>query len=148
MIYVDLPVKYRHIIDYSLVERVSALALQMLSMKEMIVTVTFTNNKIIQGLNKKYREIDEPTDVLSFTMNEKFPINNMTFLGDIVISVEQATNQANANNNSLSDEISLLLIHGILHLFGYDHDTNKNKNKMWKLQDKLLQRSGILVKSS
>ncbi len=148
MINIDLPAKYRHIIDVSYVERVSDLVLNILSKKEMVVSITFTTNKIIQGLNKKFRGIDEPTDVLSFTMNEEFPVDNMTLLGDIVVSVEQATDQANANNISLKDEISLLLIHGILHLFSYDHDTNKNKEKMWKLQDKLLQRSGIPVRSS
>jgi probable rRNA maturation factor len=146
MININLPAKYRHIIDISSVERVSTLVLQILSTKEMIVSISFTNNTFIQRLNKKYRKIDEPTDVLSFTMREKFPEDKMTLLGDIVISVEQAINQAKVNKTSLEDEISLLLIHGILHLFSYDHDTNKNKEKMWKIQDNLLKQSGIPIR--
>ncbi len=146
MIKLDLPAKYRKIIDISLVENISSLVLHSLSDEEFIISLSFTNNKIIQQLNYKYRGIDKPTDVLSFDMNEKFPTEKMTFLGDIVISVEQAIIQAKTNNVPLNAEISLLLIHGILHLFGYDHDINKNKERMWKIQNELFLKSGISIK--
>jgi probable rRNA maturation factor len=80
-------------------------------------------------------------------MNENFPTDKVTHLGDLVISVEQAVNQAKFNNTPINDEVSLLLIHGILHLFGYDHDTKKNKDRMWKVQENLLRQSGISIRS-
>jgi probable rRNA maturation factor len=147
MINVDLPAKYRHVIDISHIERISALILQTINKKESTISVSFTNNADIQRLNKKYRGIDEPTDVLSFTMDEKFPDDKLTLLGDIVISVEQAKNQAKLINAPINDEISLLLIHGVLHLLGYDHDSKNRKEKMWQVQDKLLQQSGVSIRS-
>lgn len=147
MINVDLPAKYRHVIDVSLLERTSSLVFQTITKKELIISVSFTNNTNIQRLNKKYRRVDEPTDVLSFAMNEKFPDDRLKLLGDIVISVEQATNQAKVINAPLNEEISLLLIHGILHLLGYDHDSKKKREQMWKVQDNLLLQSGISIRS-
>jgi len=82
------------------------------------IEVTLTDNATIREINKEQRGVDEPTDVLSF------PLEIVPFapLGELVISVEYAKNQASLHKNSLDDEIALLFIHGLLHLMGYDHE--------------------------
>lgn len=87
------------------------------------IEVTFTDNATIREINREQRGIDAPTDVLSF------PLEPVPFvpLGELVISVEYAKNQASLHKNSLDDEIALLFIHGLLHLMGYDHETDNGK---------------------
>lgn len=89
------------------------------------------NNKAIQKLNKKYRQIDEPTDVLSFPLDksEEKTIGPHQ-LGDIFISVPTAKRNAKVHNVSLKKEIIHLFIHGLLHLLGYDHESD---NKEWEV---------------
>ena len=92
------------------------------------VSVTFTDNAGIHELNKKFREIDRPTDVLSFPLfdfdgeYEEPPVDEMmNMLGDIVISLEKAEEQANEFGHSVKREVGYLTIHSMLHLLGYDH---------------------------
>ena len=87
------------------------------------IEVTFTDNATIREINREQRGIDAPTDVLSF------PLEPVPFvpLGELVISVEYAKNQASLHKNSLDDEITLLFIHGLLHLMGYDHETDNGE---------------------
>jgi len=87
------------------------------------IEVTFTDNETIREINREQRGIDAPTDVLSFPL-EPVPF---TPLGELVISVEYAQNQASVHKNSLDDEIALLFIHGLLHLMGYDHETDNGE---------------------
>ena len=94
------------------------------------ISIVFCGNEMIQTLNKNYREKDYPTDVLSF------PAELDYFLGDIVISVEKAKEQAEV---SLVKEIEMLLAHGLLHLLGYDHENSEEEYKeMIDLQNTLL----------
>jgi len=91
------------------------------------VSVTFVNNRQMADHNKKYRNIDAPTDVLSFPLGEngKYdinPENNASMLGDIVISIEKAYEQADCYGHSLQREVGYLTAHGMLHLLGYDHE--------------------------
>ena len=91
------------------------------------VSVTFVDNERIHELNKQYRNIDRETDVLSFPLGEngEYDINHDTgakLLGDIVISVPKAMEQAKAYNHSLQREIGFLTVHSMLHLLGYDHE--------------------------
>lgn len=93
---------------------------------EYEVNITFVDNKKIKELNSKYRDIDSPTDVLSFPMGENgdYPVNpetNFKILGDIVISVERAVAQSEEYDHSLRRELGFLTTHSILHLLGYDH---------------------------
>ena len=90
------------------------------------VNLTLTNNEGIHMINKEYRQIDRPTDVLSFPMGENgdYPVNpetNFKILGDIVISVERAVTQADEYDHSLRRELGFLTTHSMLHLLGYDH---------------------------
>ena len=84
------------------------------------VSVTLTNNKEIRKLNKLFRSIDKPTDVLSFPMDD-------IVLGDIVISLEKAKKQA---VDSFERELVFLCVHGLLHLLGYDHEISKDEEKI------------------
>lgn len=91
------------------------------------VSVTFVDNERIHALNKEYRNVDRPTDVLSFPLGEngEYDKNMDTgalLLGDIVISVPKAMEQAETYNHSLQREIGFLTVHSMLHLLGYDHE--------------------------
>ncbi len=91
------------------------------------VSVTFVDNNEIQTLNREYRHKDAPTDVLSFPLGEngEYDINEDTgayVLGDVVISMEKAVEQAERYGHSLSREVGFLTVHSMLHLLGYDHE--------------------------
>lgn len=113
------------------------------------VSVTFVNNSQIQGLNKQYRNIDSATDVLSFPMGEhgKFDIDPDTdafVLGDIVISLERAGEQAKSYNHSLQREVAFLTIHSMLHILGYDHvNGGIEAMKMREREAKILAELGL-----
>ena len=112
------------------------------------VSVTFTDNKAIRAMNKRYRRIDESTDVLSFPMYEsqrEWPVTEpASAIGDIVISVEQAMAQSAAYGHSLARELGFLTAHSMLHLMGYDHVGVESENEMFALQEKILTNLGLL----
>jgi len=88
------------------------------------ISLVITDNNQIQQLNKRYRGIDKPTNVLAFPMQEgEFTHITPGLLGDVVISCETAQKEADDANTTLLERISQLLIHGILHLVGFDHET-------------------------
>ena len=115
------------------------------------ISVTVTDNIHIHELNREYRGVDRPTDVLSFPMYS-FTDDDMpeegpapVVLGDIVISVERAKEQAVEYGHSFQREISFLTVHSVLHLHGYDHEVSeKAENEMFSLQDKIMDKLGIL----
>lgn len=91
------------------------------------ISVTFVNNQQIHDLNKLHRQVDAPTDVLSFPMGENGvydidPASGAKILGDIVISMEKACEQAERYGHSLQREVGYLTAHSVLHLLGYDHE--------------------------
>ena len=88
------------------------------------VSITLTDNETIMVMNYQYRNIGKPTDVLSF------PLDEDKTLGDIVISIEKALQQANEYGHSFEREISFLCVHGMLHLLGYDHETSKRDEEV------------------
>ena len=98
------------------------------------LSILFLDNRGITEINKKYLKRNRPTNVISFVLNEGECRNiNPQVLGDVVISVEKAQEQAGINGTTLEEEISFLLIHGILHLLGYDHEKKgSEKEKMRK----------------
>jgi len=97
----------------------------------------------MQQLNLEYMGIDSPTDVLSFPVPFLNPDTGNPYLGDILISYPTAARQAKTAGHPVSEEISLLLVHGILHLLGYDHTTPEEKTAMWDIQDTILTRLNI-----
>ena len=91
-------------------------------------TIAFVSDRNIRKLNQQFRGVDKPTDVLSFPNDE--PDN----LGDVAISVETAAKQAKENGLSLNDEIAQLILHGLLHLSGYDHETDNGEMNRFELK--------------
>ena len=108
-----------------------------------LVDVSITNNEEIHKINREYRDVDRPTDVISFAFlddkNEKPLKGNIpTSLGEIIISYEKAEEQAKEYGHSLGREMSFLFVHGLLHLLGYDHMKKDDELVMFKLQDEIL----------
>ena len=139
MIHIYIPIKYRKLLDKKRFELAASETLLSLGLYDPLsVVVKLTNDREIQKLNNAYRRIDKTTDVLSFENEYVDPENGEHFLGDIMISVETAASQAEANGNALQHEIEMLLVHGVLHLAGHDHANKKEKEGMSALQDQVL----------
>lgn len=106
------------------------------------IDVSIVDNKAIHQINKDYRGIDRPTDVISFAFfddkEEKAIEGVPSMLGEIIISYEKASEQAKEYGNSLEREMSFLFLHGMLHLLGYDHMNEDDEFEMFRLQDEIL----------
>ena len=112
---------------------------------EPYVSVTLVGNEFIHNLNRDYRHIDRPTDVISFAFldgNENkdkiFQSGEMVILGEIYISFDKAREQAASYGHSLDRELKFLFVHGILHLLGYDHMNPDDEKIMFALKDEIL----------
>lgn len=101
----------------------------------------FVKEPSIKEMNKRYRGKNYVTDVLSFTRPLGFKCPDKNYMGDIVISMDTAKKNAESDGKSLKDELTMLLVHGILHLCGYDHEgvSSYKSNKMMKKQKELLE---------
>jgi probable rRNA maturation factor len=112
------------------------------------VGLVFTDSETVKQLNRDYRGVDEPTDVLAFHMlpqrevDDSFalPPDGVTRLGEVIISYPQAVAQAKKQGHSPERELALLIIHGILHLLGYDHEEPEEESKMRERERELLER--------
>ena len=109
------------------------------------LSVTIVDNDYIHEINKTYRHIDRPTDVISFAFlddnpkrDELFQSGQMVVLGEIYISFEKAQEQAVNYGHSLERELKFLFVHGLLHLLGYDHMVKSDEEIMFRLQDEIL----------
>lgn len=111
--------------------------------KECGLTITIGSDDFVQELNKTYRNVDRPTDVLSFSEEYEIPGTKSIYLGDIAISYPTADAQAREAGHSVVDELILLSIHGVLHLLGYDHHDELEKKEMWRIQSQVLETLGI-----
>jgi probable rRNA maturation factor len=109
------------------------------------LSIVVCDDDFIQNLNKEYRDVDRPTDVLSFPSDEIDPGDGTRYLGDIIISLPRATAQAIDAHHPVAEELSMLAIHGVLHLLGYDHHTETEKQIMWQKQAQLLLSLGITM---
>lgn len=102
------------------------------------VSLTFVTNSQIRELNRDYRGIDRETDVLSFPIDDSFDLDGPLLLGDIVISVEKAVQQAEEYGHTLKREILYLVVHSMLHLLGYDHIEEEDAEVMRGLEKKIM----------
>lgn len=108
------------------------------------VSVTICNDEYIHKLNKEYRGKDKATDVLSFPILEFDTPEVMTLLGDIIISVDTASRQAEEYGNTLERELCFLSVHSSLHLLGYDHEISEEEEKyMISKQKEILSKAGL-----
>ena len=115
------------------------------------LTIAITGDDQIHALNRQYRGVDSPTDVLAFgqaTAEARFAAlqGSPAYLGDVIISYPRADTQASSGGHSTMDELLLLVVHGVLHLLGHDHATRGQKRKMWAAQAHVLRELGARVK--
>ncbi len=142
----------------ALLENILQKAGEMEGIEEGEVALTFVDNERIHELNLEYRGIDRPTDVLSFAMNEAgedeldiiYEVEEdeeledvPDVLGDIIISVTRAQEQAVEYGHSLNRELGFLFVHGFLHLLGYDHQDEASEAEMMSKQEKVLAQVGL-----
>lgn len=116
--------------------------------EDVDVYITLTNNEEIHKINKEYREVDRPTDVLSFPMYDREEVYQLKkdfesdevekILGDIIVSVEKVKEQAEEYGHSFERELAYLVTHGCLHLLGYDHMIEEEQKVMRKREEEIL----------
>ena len=147
----------KHVTDHQLdlVRGVLEYAANYLSLPENTeMSVTLMDNKHIHEINKKYRGIDKPTDVISFAMEEDGDEDDIILpsdiefempknLGDLMISMEKVAEQAEYLGHSQDRELGFLTVHGFLHLNGYDHMKAEDEKEMFSLQDEILNGYGL-----
>ena len=107
------------------------------------ITIVLSDNDRIQSLNREFLGRDAPTDVLAFSADEIDPETQCKYLGDVVISLPYARDQAMERGHTVESEVQLLVVHGVLHLLGYDHANAQEKSRMWKIQGNILETLGI-----
>lgn len=112
---------------------------------ESELSIVLSNDQRLHELNREYLDIDAPTDVLSFPSDELDPESSALYLGDVILSYQRASAQAQAAGHGLKDELQLLTVHGVLHLLGYDHVEPDQKAAMWGVQADILQKLGVHV---
>ena len=115
-----------------------------------VISISFVDNKYIHKINKKYRDVDRETDVISFAFLDDDSDRDNTLhskgvvpLGDIYISVDKAKEQAESYGHSLERELSFLYVHGLLHLLGYDHQNEAEEKEMFSIQEEILNKLGV-----
>ncbi len=124
---VEVNNKTRSRIDLTLVKRVVQKILKYYNIRKGEVSIAFVGDQIIRGLNKRYRGVDKVTDVLAFSGQES------SFLGEVIINYAQVKRQAKHYSKSIKQELVFVLIHGLLHLLGYQDKTEKGRREMEEL---------------
>jgi len=142
MIYPQIRPYYKKNISSSLITTTAEQVLNIMNQKGD-VTVVITSSHEVHQLNLAYRNMDCPTDVLSFPQGIEDPATGEKYLGDVIISMQKASQQAESEDHSLEDEIRLLITHGILHLLGYDHHSLEERKEMWSHQRLILKAMNV-----
>ncbi len=115
-----------------------------MNIKDSIMSIIIVDNDYIHKINKEYRGIDRETDVISFALEEGETIDEpYKTLGDIYISIDRVYEQAKEYGHSVKRELFFLVTHGFLHLLGYDHMNKEDEEKMFSLQEEILDSYGV-----
>ncbi len=137
--------EYEKRIPHQVVEKRVNEVLKLFSKDDVELSISFVSDDEIQELNKQWRNIDSPTDILSFVQSDNvddmdfWPTDNESnILGDMIISIKAIERNCENFNVSFDEEVDRLLIHGILHLLGHDHKTNDKNEPMLVLQEEIL----------
>ena len=131
MMHIEISEEYRSVVDSSIIECTVKTTLEYLSIADNdALSILITDEQVVHQLNLKYRKVDAPTDVLSFPGGYINPEDGSKYLGDVIICFPQAKLQAEERGHTVANELSFLVIHGILHLLGYDHFEDNDKRKM------------------
>ena len=128
------------------VEKVLEKALEKEKLENTYFNLIIVDNNYIHELNKKYRNIDRPTDVITFALEDENSViipNEERILGDIYISIDKAREQSKEYQHSLLRELCFLAVHGFYHLLGYDHQTKEEEKIMFQKQEEVLEEYGI-----
>ena len=128
-------------IDQLFLQRAANETLCFLNQKEKLeLTILLTDDIQTRDLNRSFRGIDDPTDVLAFPSgnSDPDPENESLYLGDVVISYQRARIQAGIHGHSMDAELQLLVVHGVLHLLGYDHSEPDARAAMFSIQDDVI----------
>jgi probable rRNA maturation factor len=146
MINVVIANKYKNLVGLEELQAAAQTVLDTLRPEiEYELTIAIEGDAHVQRLNKKYRHIDNTTDVLSFESNDLNPESGLLNLGDIIISYPMAFSQSSTAGHPVLSELQLLIVHGMLHLLGYDHTEPGEKEKMWVVQDNILDQLGVTI---
>ena len=138
MITVQINTRISPLIDEAFIYHVASATLDILGFEFNEVSIVLDNDEQIRVLNKTYRGFDEPTDVLSFSAGEIDPDTGSRYLGDVIISFPRAKSQAVEQGHSIKKEMTTLIVHGLLHLAGYDHANSVQKKKLFSLQNEII----------
>ena len=146
---------YQARIDGIVLQSAAVATLHRHGISKAALTIVVTTDETVQSLNQQYRGIDKPTDVLSFAnqnsatqemaelvLPKELVAEQQLYLGDIIIAYPYAARQAAHYQNSIATELRLLVVHGLLHLLGYDHAAPDEKTEMWKKQADILNTLG------
>ena len=132
-------------IDQARLDRLARAILSDVGEASAELGILFVGDQRMRGLNRRYRGKDRTTDVLAFAMREAFPPHALRLtpdmLGDVVISVPTAWRQAKEAGRSLNEELAWLLVHGILHLCGYDHERSEKEARRMHRRERMILRS-------
>ena len=121
-------------------KKIAAAVLDLVGQREAELSLALIGDGEMRKLNAKYRRKDYPTDVLSFPVESHLPLETR-LLGDVIISVDKAGSQAEERRRTLDQEMATLLVHGIVHLLGYDHERSaKDARAMRRLENKIYRR--------
>ncbi len=111
------------------------------------ISIVITDDETVRRLNRQYRQVDAPTDVLSFPAEDEGPgtLDEPPYLGDLIVALPTVERQAQNEGHTAEDELLLAVVHGSLHLVGYDHDTPEHQAAMWAVQEELLRSLGVAI---
>ncbi|MFO7772545.1 MAG: rRNA maturation RNase YbeY [Dehalococcoidia bacterium] len=146
---VSVEEEFRGVVDEGWARRIAQVVLEAEGIAPPYeLGLVFTDSETVRQLNRDYRGVDEPTDVLAFCMLSQkraddffaLPPDGITRLGDVIISYPQAAEQAKEQGHSIERELTLLVIHGILHLLDYDHEESDEEAEMRTRERELLQK--------
>lgn len=144
MVTVQIKHNVRLPVEKSILVRAAQLTLETTKAAESSdLSLVIGNDTLLHQLNMKYRQVDSPTDVLSFPSGEVDPDTADLYLGDVGISLPRAEEQASTEGHPLADELQLLVVHGTLHLLGYDHEESEGIKSMQVAQDSILHLLGL-----
>lgn len=132
--------------ELNTVEKVLYSAIEKENLNNVVFNLIIVDNEYIHELNKTYRGIDRPTDVITFALEDEDTViipDEERILGDIYISIDKAREQKDQYGHSLLRELSFLAVHGFYHLLGYDHQTKEEEEVMFKKQEEVLESYGI-----
>jgi len=127
-------------------ERAASVTLKVCGEDEAALSIVITDEDTIRDLNEQHRSMDEPTDVLSFPADYFDPDLDRRYIGDVLISFPIARAQSEDQDHGVGEELQLLVVHGVLHLLGYDHMENRDQEEMAHLQRRILTTLNLDIK--